>query len=129
MVQAMGIESVSDSGQDPFSSYKMLKHAAAEVRSTGAPYFLEFSTYRWREHCGHSFDNDIGYRTQDEFLEWQLRDPLNNLERELLLSDPSVEASLKKIKSEVSMEIAAAFDFAETSLFPPQSDAYDGVYA
>ena len=129
MVESMGVESAVDRRQDPLSCYELMKHAINKVRSTGAPFFLEFPTYRWREHCGHSFDNDIGYRSEEEFLEWQAKDPLNNLERQLKLSRSSMENSLKKIKLEVATEITAAFDFAEASVFPPQSDAYHGVYA
>lgn len=129
MVEGMGVGSAINIGDDLLSAYELMNHAIDKVRSTGAPFFLEFPTYRWREHCGHSFDNDIGYRTEEEFLEWQARDPLNNLERKLLLSGSHMEQSLSMIKSEVDLEIMAAFDFAETSVFPPQSDAYDGVYA
>jgi pyruvate dehydrogenase E1 component alpha subunit len=28
---------------------------------------LEFKTYRWREHVGPYYDNDLGYRTEKEF--------------------------------------------------------------
>ena len=35
------------------------------------------------EHCGSNFDNNIGYREQDEFLEWKKNDPLDNLEKYL----------------------------------------------
>jgi pyruvate dehydrogenase E1 component alpha subunit len=106
-----------------------MKNAVDKVRSTGAPLFLEFTTYRWREHCGHSFDNDIGYRTQEEFLEWQAKDPLNNLEQQLQQISAHIANSLENIKSEIDIEVKAAFDFAERSAFPDQSEAYDGTYA
>jgi TPP-dependent pyruvate/acetoin dehydrogenase alpha subunit len=129
MVEAMGLEVASEDGSDIFASYDVMKKSVAKVRSGDSPIFLEFSTYRWREHCGHSFDNDIGYRSQEEFLEWQAKDPLNNLEHKLLSSRPDMEYSLSKIKSEVNEDIMAAFNYAEASIFPPQSNAYDGVYA
>jgi hypothetical protein len=81
MVEGIGLEVARDDGHNILSCYETLQNAVNRVRTTGAPFFLEFSTYRWREHCGHSFDNDIGYRTQEEFLEWQAKDPLNNLEK------------------------------------------------
>ncbi len=90
---------------------------------------LEFSTYRWREHCGYSFDNDIGYRTQDEFLEWQAKDPLLLLESSLSQSTFNLSQQLDGIKAVVNLEVQAAFKFAETSEFPLQSEAYQDVYA
>ena len=71
---------------------------------------LEFSTYRWREHCGPNFDNDIGYRDEDEFLQWKERDPL----KELLLNDEK----LLHIKRNLEKEISEAHKFAEESTCP-----------
>ena len=129
MVEAMGIEVSVGDGHNIASSHEIMKNAVDKVRSTGAPLFLEFTTYRWREHCGHGFDNDIGYRTQEEFLEWQAKDPLNNLEQQLQQTSLHIARSLEKIKSEIDLEVEKAFEFAESSLFPAQSEAYDGVYA
>ena len=44
--------------------------AVARARAGSGPTFLLLDTYRWREHCGPSFDNHIGYRTEAEFSEW-----------------------------------------------------------
>lgn len=129
MVEGIGLEVARDDGHNILSCYETLQNAVNRVRTTGAPFFLEFSTYRWREHCGHSFDNDIGYRTQEEFLEWQAKDPLNNLEKYIQESMVNMTNPLQDIQSEVNLEVKKAFDFAERSPFPAQSDAYDGVYA
>jgi len=129
MVEAMGVEVAIGDGHNIKSSFDILQNAVDKVRSTGTPFFLEFSTYRWREHCGHGFDNDIGYRTHEEFLEWQAKDPLNNLERHLQDSNINIASSLEAIKSEIDLEVRKAFDFADRSPFPSQSEALDGVYA
>jgi TPP-dependent pyruvate/acetoin dehydrogenase alpha subunit len=127
MVQAMGVEIGIGRGDNLISSSLIMKNAVNKVRQTGAPFFLEFSTYRWREHCGHGFDNHIGYRSQEEFLDWHDRDPLNNLECQLNQSNHAT--FLEEVKSEIESEITAAFAFAESSPFPVRSEAYDGVYA
>ena len=106
-----------------------MKNAIKKIRISKAPFFLEFSTYRWREHCGHSFDNEIGYRTKEEFLKWQSLDPLNNLEKRLRDSGAYAVNWLDTIRLEINSEIQSAFKYAEDSPFPIQSAAYDGVYA
>ena len=128
MVRAMGIEVGIADGMNIQASYDLMKNATEWVRKTRLPCFLEFSTYRWREHCGHAFDNDIGYRTPEEFLEWQKRDPLHHLERQLI-GGPSTQELVMDIKSNVVTEVKTAFAFAETSPFPSQHEAYDGVFA
>ena len=48
------------------------------LRNNRKPFFLLFNNYRWREHCGPNYDNNIGYRTEKEFKSWKKRDPLLN---------------------------------------------------
>ena len=40
-------------------------------------------TYRWLEHCGPNFDNDLGYRTQEEYEEWREQDPVERYFQQL----------------------------------------------
>jgi len=128
MVKAMGVEVGVADGMNIEASQGLMKSSIERVRKTGLPCFLEFSTYRWREHCGHTFDNEIGYRTLEEFLGWQQKDPLHHLEMQLI-EDPSLQSLVMDIKSNVMVEVNAAFDFAETSPFPNQHEAYEGVFA
>ena len=43
------------------------------------------TNYRWREHCGQGYDNDIGYRTELEFESWKQKDPIKLLGSILIL--------------------------------------------
>ena len=128
MVQAIGVESESADGMDIVKSEELMSNAFDYVRKTHSPYFIEFSTYRWREHCGHAFDNHVGYRTQDEFLEWQGKDPLIKLENKLRISSQVMNESVKEIQVKIHTEIGKAFDFAQKSPFPSYEEAFDGVY-
>lgn len=129
MVEAMGIKVAAGTGSDLLSCHQIMKDAVNAVRAGQGPCFLEFATYRWREHCGHNFDNDIGYRTQDEFLAWQARDPLAHLEKALSQSEPNVQLAVTGIKSAVKTELQATFEAAEAAPFPAPSAAYQDVYA
>ena len=129
MVEAMGINVATGAGSELLSCNQIMMDAVNAVRTGRGPYFLEFSTYRWREHCGHNFDNDIGYRTQDEFLAWQERDPLTHLERALSQSEPEVQLAVNNIKSAIKTEVQATFETAEAAPFPAASEAYQDVYA
>ena len=129
MVQAMGINVGYADGVNIQACQKLMKDSINNVRETGSPYFLEFSTYRWREHCGSAFDNEIGYRTQEEFLAWKSKDPLNNLETQLKNSNLKNQSLIVDVQLAITEEINLAFDFAESSPFPDQHEAYDGVYA
>ena len=129
MVNAMGIKVATGAGSDVELCHQIMQDTVSSVRAGQGPYFLEFSTYRWREHCGHSFDNDIGYRTQEEFLDWQSRDPLIRLEKTLIDAEATVQQEVNNIKAAVASEIEVAFAAAEAAPFPDAREAYQDVYA
>lgn len=129
MVAAMGVRTVAGDGNDPLAVLAAVEDSAAHARSGKGPVFLEFETYRWREHCGPFYDNDLGYREAEEFEEWRARDPVARLERELVSRGDLDEAGLQSLQDTVHAEVAAAFDFAEASPFPPAEDAYRELFA
>src|SRR5207237_1268819 len=90
MVEAMGLRTSIHDGNDALASFNALKAARERVAAGEGPEFLEFTTYRWREHCGPNWDNHIGYRTEAEFLGWQEKDPVALMEK-LLVSEGAID--------------------------------------
>lgn len=126
---AVGLGASSGDGNDPRAAYGLLKAAADRVRSGAGPQFVELATYRWREHCGPLFDNDLGYRTEAEYLAWKARDPIPRLTEELR-AEGALEADwLAAAEAEIRSEIEAAFAFAEASPFPDPALASADVYS
>jgi len=112
MVRAMGISAQHANGNDVEEVARKVKHAKTMILKSGGPQFLEFDTYRWREHCGPNFDNNIGYREESEFLKWKKKDPLKNFYSEN--SQKYIDSKIDKI----SQEIDDAHQFADDSKFP-----------
>ena len=129
MVQAMGIKSFHGDGNDVFSAYKLINETILTIRDGGGPRFIEFATYRWREHCGPNYDNDIGYRDESEFLEWKKNDPILMAEKKLLEQNILTHEMILSIREIAKKEVGQAFKFAEKSPFPEKKDAYKDVYA
>ena len=86
-------------------------------------------TYRWREHCGPNFDNDIGYRSEEEYQYWKSKDPIKKLKKQILLEDANLEEKIIRFKYSIYQEIITAFEYAENSQYPDQDEAYKGVYS
>tara|TARA_X000001036_G_scaffold390944_1_gene388895 strand:+ start:60 stop:998 length:939 start_codon:yes stop_codon:yes gene_type:complete len=116
MVSAMGISAQHGNGNDVEEVARKVKHAKTMILKSGGPQFLEFDTYRWREHCGPNFDNNIGYREESEFLKWKKKDPLKNF-----YSENSQKYIDRKIDT-ISQEIDDAHQFADDSKFPTLQD-------
>ena len=112
MVRSMGISAQHANGNDVEEVARKVKHAKTMILKSGGPQFLEFDTYRWREHCGPNFDNNIGYREESEFLKWKKKDPLKNF-----YSENSQKYIDRKIDT-ISQEIDDAHQFADDSKFP-----------
>lgn len=129
MVAALGARASHGDGNDALSAYEAVTKGIEAIRAGDGPQFFEFSTYRWREHCGPLYDNDLGYRTEGEFQQWRAREPVGRLEQALLAEKAVSTTDIGRMQEEIAAEIREAFDFAERSPFPPPDQAFTHVYA
>ena len=129
LIGAFGLPAAHVDGNNALEVADATSQAVRSIRSGHGPCFLEFSTYRWREHCGPRFDNQLGYRTPEEFANWQARDPIPRLEK-LLIEDGTLDSgSAADIDRVVMREVPDAFEFAAASAFPDAAEAYTDLYA
>ena len=122
-----GVEAERGDGNSIDEVFRLAARAVARARNGQGPTLLEFSTYRWREHCGPNYDNTLGYRTESEYLAWRERCPLLRLEAELGPSLTRVESD--SVSEEIRTEIEDAVSFARRSPFPLPSQLFEHVYA
>ena len=50
------------------------------IRNGNGPALIHCPTYRWREHCGPNYDDELGYRKKEELTLWKAKDPIKVLE-------------------------------------------------
>jgi len=129
MVEAIGVPTLLVDGNDPRAVYKAALAAITHIRAGRGPFFLELTTYRWREHCGPNYDNNIGYRTEEEFQKWKRKDPIPFFEKKIFNEGILDEHAVRHIEEEIQTEIRAAFDFAENSPFPEPEFAFKGIFS
>ena len=128
MVAGMGVTSASADGNNIYESYYMLKDVISNVRNGNGPAFVEFSTYRWREHCGPNYDNDIGYRTEAEYLQWKNRDAIETFSKRLMEEGYLDADDIAKMDKEIEEEVSKSFYFAENAPFPCSKEAFVDEY-
>lgn len=114
IAQAHGLLSFGGNGNDVEEVYQLSASAVRSIRKGSGPVFLEFDTYRHREHCGPNYDNDIGYRTEEEFLAWEKKCPLKIQSNRIAIANDD----LQQLKLSIYDEIREAFEYAEKSPFP-----------
>ena len=125
MVKSIGCNTYKCDGNDVVKSFRVMKKAIDQVKKGKGPCFLEFFTYRWLEHCGPNFDNNLGYRSKNEFNKWKKKDPINKLLQKMKKD----QLKINKINLSIEKKIQKAFEFAEKSKFPKRKEAYKGIYS
>ena len=129
LAQGYGLPSFEGEGNQVESVYNLTNQAVARARNSQGPTFLEFSTYRWREHCGPNYYNHIGYRTEAEFLAWQARCPLNRTQNQLLEQGALTPEEMDKMEQAIAIDIQNAVSFAQSSPFPRPETMFEHIYA
>ncbi|HLC49315.1 MAG TPA: thiamine pyrophosphate-dependent dehydrogenase E1 component subunit alpha [Candidatus Andersenbacteria bacterium] len=118
IAKAHGLYVDHGDGNKALEVYEKTQNAVTHIRSGKGPAFIEFDTYRWREHCGPNFDNALGYRSEEEFLAWQKKDPVAQLEKQALKSGSLTQKTIVSIRSQIEQEVTDAFTFAKKSPYP-----------
>jgi TPP-dependent pyruvate/acetoin dehydrogenase alpha subunit len=126
---AHGLSALVGNGNDVEEVAVHARQAVDCVRNGKGPQFLELRTYRWREHCGPNFDDELAYRSAQTIERGQKDCPIERQRALLGRISPDVEPQIADIERVISQEINAAFDFALSSLIPTSNDAEDHVYA
>lgn len=129
VAQGHGMKAFCGDGNDVEEAYGLAKKAVDLCRAGEGPAFLELKTYRWREHCGHNYDNHIGYRTEQEFIEWRARCPVERMQKRLMQEGLLSDRDLSGLRDEIMQETHAAFEAAKASPWPGPEEMLTHVYA
>lgn len=129
IAQAHGMRGYRGNGNDVEEVYRLAKTAVTDIRERLGPVFLEFVTYRWREHCGPNYDNHIGYRNEKEFLHWKEKCPIRTYRERLLAENVMTEEGMIQLANRCKKEIEEAFQFAKESSLPSLEELFKNIYA
>lgn len=128
MVQGMGAKTKQFDGNDVIASFDAVGKVVSDLRQNGGVWFLEFNTYRYKIHCGPEDDDGLD-RPAPEFDYWLSRDPVFLLQNHLIESKLISNDTIADWRIAIQDEINLAFDFAESSEFPPAEDRFLHKYA
>jgi len=115
-------------GNDVFAVRHAAEAAVAWTRSGNGPYFLEFRTYRWREHVGPNWDYDAGYRNKTEVDAWIERCPIKAATASVLAAGVSTEDVIERWQHDIQREVDTAVEAAKAAPFPSVEHLMDGTY-
>lgn len=116
-------------GNDVLAVRHVALEAVERARLGSGPSLLVLNTYRWREHCGPNYDDELGYRPAGELEHWQERCPIRRFgdylqDRGELSADEREQAF-----QGAQQEVDEVFERVERAPFPEARTAAGGVYA
>ncbi|HXA97657.1 MAG TPA: thiamine pyrophosphate-dependent dehydrogenase E1 component subunit alpha [Candidatus Dormibacteraeota bacterium] len=115
-------------GNDVFAVSEAAREAVAHARRGAGPFFLECTTYRWREHVGPLWDYDKGYRTKAEVDSWIARCPIRRASERLLSEGVCTPERIAAMVRASQLEVDEAVAAARAASFPAVEDLTLGTY-
>lgn len=126
---AHGIPHQQMDGNNVFEIYEKTQEIVRGIYAGSGPVFLEFSTFRYLEHCGPNNDDNLNYRTTQEIGYWTSNDPILRA-REALQEMKYWSAEIEdSLKAKIALEIEMAFDHAIRAPYPDRSELGAYIYA
>ena len=113
-------------GMDVMAVREATQRAIDRARKDGSPTLLEIRAYRY---MGHSMSDPGNYRTRDEILKYQERDPIVLFKDSLREAKVFGDKEFEKIETQVADAVAKAVAFADESPYPDESELITHVYA
>lgn len=126
---AHGMRAVAGDGNNVEAVFDIASDAIGRARRGEGPQFIEFNVYRWREHCGPNFDDDLGYRSTEEIEAGLKGCPLDTYRPALLNALGDADAAIGTMEQDVKQEIQTAVSFARNSAEPTINDGFSKLYA
>ncbi len=116
---AYGVATASADGMDVVAMFKVVQHAARQVRDGGGPVFVELRTYRFRAHS--MFDPEL-YRDKAEVEAWKTRGPIHTYSARLKAQGSLSEPEFLALDAQAQTEVDRAVAFAEAGTWEPVAD-------
>ena len=119
--EGSGLKYFHGDGSEIKSVIRVMRKAIDFNNKFKRPIFINFDTYRFLEHCGPNFDDDLNYRDPNEIKFWKKKDFMNKV--------TAKNINLKKVEKEIQLEIDNAFKFARKSKFPTKDNLDKFIYS
>jgi 2-oxoisovalerate dehydrogenase E1 component len=116
-------------GNDVLAVHRVSTEATERARRGAGPTLVVVDTYRFREHCGPAYDDELGYRPKGELERFEERCPVKALRAELSEQHGFTPERHAALEHELATEIEQAFEQARHAPFPEKSSVAERVYA
>jgi 2-oxoisovalerate dehydrogenase E1 component alpha subunit len=122
-----GMPGYTVDGHDPLAVYEVVKEAADRARRGEGPTLIETITSRITPHS--SDDDHRGYRTEEDIIDAQAKDPIGPFMEYLKALGILTEEKEKEMDDRITLLVNEATDYAENAPYADPKELYKYVYA
>tara|TARA_B100001248_G_C27397396_1_gene466613 strand:+ start:1187 stop:2140 length:954 start_codon:yes stop_codon:yes gene_type:complete len=129
IAKAMGLNTQLFKDHDVLNIYKNTKKIIQTIKKKSVPYLIQINTWRYLEHCGPNYDDNLGYREKRDKKYWAKKDQIFKYENLLKKKGLITTKDIIDMKNKLRNEINRAFKFAEKSNFPSKKILKKYIYS
>ena len=129
IAKAMGLNTQLFKDHDVLNIYKKTKKIIKTIKKKSVPYLIQINTWRYLEHCGPNYDDNLGYREKRDKKYWAKKDQIFKYENLLKKKGLIKTQDIIDMKYKLQNEINRAFKFAEKSKFPSKKILKKYIYS
>ena len=129
IAKAMGLNTQLFKDHDVLNIYKNTKKIINTIKKKSVPCLIQINTWRYLEHCGPNYDDNLGYREKRDKIYWAKKDQIFKYENLLKKKGLIKTQDIIDMKHKLQNEINRAFKFAEKSKFPSKKILKKYIYS
>ena len=129
IAKAMGLNTQLFKDHDVLNIYKNTKKIINTIKKKSVPCLIQINTWRYLEHCGPNYDDNLGYREKRDKKYWAKKDQIFKYENLLKKKGLIKTQDITDMKYKLQKEINRAFKFAEKSKFPSKKILKKYIYS
>lgn len=128
IIREMGIEGTTEDGNDPIRVLKLYGKAKKYILNKKKPFFVNFKTYRYLEHCGPLDDDYLNYRSNKEINLWKKKCPIENYKKFLIKRNIFSLKDIFEIETKIERKISQYYKEALNCPKPKQSNLKNLIF-
>lgn len=129
-VRSHGSFYFSGQGNDVEEVFRVTGEALGAMQANpGRPCVVEFSTWRYYEHCGPGQDDHLGYRDPGDINHWAQRCPIAIARARLIALDPAWGSRIEAAEKRYLEEVDSVIEAVRASPMPDPATLQRGVFA
>ena len=129
VAEAHGVAAFKGDGNDVEEVCCVTRQALDHMKCNDGPALIELSTYRWLEHCGPNWDDELGYRKPNELRDWMNTCPVAAVRQKLIDRHGVTDEQLTELDVNILSKIDDAFAVVKGAAMPSPSELFTDVYA